>query len=297
MYEMITNLMIERLEAGVIPWHMPWKTSSGLARNLISKRAYTGFNFIYLNSFGFERPWFLTFNQAKELGGNIRKGAKSYQVIFWKMLDVTKDGETDQIPMLRYYRVFNVDDISGISEDKVPESNAHDHEFDSIGACDELVERWTDCPDIDYNSFRACYIPALDKVEVPNPRTFFVDEHYYATLFHELVHSTGHKKRLGRHDKYPGIFTDKHEYSKEELVAEMGASFLCAHTGIEAAAIDNSVAYIQTWLKQLRSDNKFVLQAASEAQKAVDYILNNQGNVPAGAVEIEKETGSVSFSF
>jgi antirestriction protein ArdC len=101
-YETVTNLIIERIEAGVVPWQMPWKSAGGMPRNLISKRAYTGFNFWYLLSFGFERPFFLTFNQVKELGGSIKKGAKSFMVVFCKLLEVEKDGVTEEVPMLRY---------------------------------------------------------------------------------------------------------------------------------------------------------------------------------------------------
>lgn len=290
---MVTNLIVERLEAGVVPWQMPWKTAGAIPRNLISKKPYRGFNFWYLLSFRFERPYFLTFNQAKEMGGSIRKGAKSHLVVFWKLFEVKqKDGTTDEVPMLRYYRVFHIDDVEGIPENKIPDNQSHDHDFDPIAACEELVERWHDSPEIRHGHSQAAYLPALDRVEMPSPRTFFEDEKYYSTLYHELIHSTGHRSRLDRHSKFPDHKFASRSYSQEELIAEMGAAYLCGITGIENKTIDNSAAYIQSWLKKLKSDNKFVIQAASHAQKAVDYILENQTN-PAEVEAIPVST----FSF
>ena len=275
-YQTITNLIVERLESGVVPWHLPWKTSGGVPCNLISKKPYRSINFWYLLSFGFERPYFLTFNQVKELGGYVKKGSHSYLISFWKMLEVEKEGTLEEVPYLRYYRVFHIDDVEGIPENKILENESFDHEFDAIATCDKLVEFWTDSPAIELGKQKACYIPGLDKVQMPNPRTFYRDEEYYSTLFHELVHSVGHPKRLNRHSKFPDHQFGSKDYSQEELVAEMGAAYLCGLCGIENATIDNSASYIQSWLKKLKDDNKFVIQAASHAQRAVDYILEHQ---------------------
>lgn len=295
---MVTNLIIERLEAGVVPWQMPWKNGGGMPRNLVSKKTYRGFNFWYLLSFNFENPLFLTFNQVKDLGGTIKKGSKSFQVVFWKMREYTKEGVTEEVPMLRYYRIFHIDSVEGIDPAKIPSNESHDHEFDPIAECDRLVEFWHDSPKIELGKSKACYIPSLDKVEMPNPRTFYKDENYYSVLFHELTHSTGHRSRLNRHEKFPNHHFGSKDYSQEELVAEMGAAYLCGICGIENATIDNSAAYIQSWLKKLKNDNKFVMMAASYAQRAVDYILDNQQS-PAETVSInpEKEAELVSFSF
>jgi len=226
-YETVTNLIVERLEAGVVPWQMPWKTANCIPRNLISKRPYRGFNFWYLLSFNFERPYFLTFNQIKDLGGSIKKGSKSFMVIFWKLIECEKEDSIEEIPFLRYYRVFHIDNVEGINPGLIPENKDYDHEFDPIGTCDELVERWVDSPEIILGKNKACYIPLLDTVHMPHPRTFFKDEAYYSTLFHELVHAVGHKKRLNRHEKFPDHQFGSRDYSMEELVAEMGAAYLC----------------------------------------------------------------------
>jgi len=289
---MVTKLIIERLEAGVIPWKMPWKTVGGMPMNLVSKKLYRGFNFIYLNSFGYEKPFFLSFKQAQDLGGNVKKGAKSIQVIFWKMREhINASGEADKIPMLRYYRVFNICDIEGIDLDKLPQTKSHDHDFTPIQICENIIEKWEDKPEIISGKSHACYIPSQDVIHMPDPRTFFEDEEYYSVLFHESIHSTGHRKRLAR--DMSGHFGDN-SYSQEELIAEMGAAYLCGLAGIQTKTIENSAAYIKSWLSKLKSDNKFVVIAASKAQHAVDYITNTQfETVEAEATQSEKEAEAV----
>jgi len=287
-YEMVTKLIIERLEAGVIPWHMPWKTGGGMPQNLVSKKNYRGFNFIYLLSFGYQQPFFLSFKQAQDLGGHVKKGAKSIEVIFWKMRDhVNAAGEADKIPMLRYYRVFHISDIEGIDLAKLPQLRAHDHDFTPVQACENLMEAWKDKPVIETGKHQACYIPSQDVIHMPDARTFFEDTEFYSVLFHEATHSTGHAKRLKR--EMSGHYEDN-SYSQEELIAEMGAAYLCALCGIETKTIDNSAAYIKGWLSKFKSDNKFLVAAASKAQHAVDYITGTQfESVEAEASESEKE--------
>lgn len=295
-YEMVTNLIIQRLEAGVVPWHMPWKTSGAMPRNMVSKKTYRGFNFWYLLSFGFERPFFLTFKQVQELGATVRKGCKSFQVVFWKMVESHND-PAKKVPYLRYYRVFHVDDVEGIPAGKLPSANQHDQDFDPIGTADRIVEEWRDAPYISHNAEYACYVPANDVVKIPNPRRFFKGEQYYSTLFHELVHSTGHARRLNRHSKFPNHQFGSADYSQEELVAEMGAAYLCGLCGIENETIDNSAAYIQSWLQKLKNDKKFVLQAASYAQLATDYILGTLPHETSEAVVHEDDIQPVAETF
>ena len=186
---MVNKLIIERLEAGVIPWKMPWKTAGGMPQNLISKKNYRGFNFIYLLSFGYEQPYFLSFKQAEELGGHVKKGAKSIQVIFWKMFDRTKqDQSVEKVPMLRYYRVFHISDVEGIDLSKLPQLQSHDHDFTPIEACEKIMENWKDKPVIETGKHQACYIPSRDVIQMPDPRTFFEDAEYHSVLFHEATH-------------------------------------------------------------------------------------------------------------
>ncbi len=285
-YEMVNNLIIERLEAGVVPWQMPWKTETALPQNMVYRKPYRGFNFWYLLTVTqqYDSPFFLTFKQVKELGGHVLKGEKGFPVIFWKLLDIEeKDGNVDQIPFLRYYTVFNLKQTEGIDESEIPAIEAHDHEFDPIADAEQLVEFWYDSPEIKLDQSHAYYSPAKDCVGMPNSRSFFHDEQYYSTLFHELVHSTGHAKRLSRHEKLPNHQFGSRDYSQEELVAEMGAAYLCYMIGIENATLDNSAAYIKSWIGKFKEDKKMLLIASSQAQKAVDYIIEHQStpNWPA----------------
>ena len=293
-YEMVTKLIIERLEAGVIPWKMPWKTGGGMPQNLVSKKKYRGFNFIYLLSFGYEQPFFLSFKQAQDLGGHIKKGAKSIEVIFWKMRDhVNAMGKDEKIPMLRYYRVFHISDVEGIDPKRLPQTEAHDHDFTPVDACENLMKSWDDKPAIENGKHQASYSPSRDVIQMPDPRTFFEDTEYYSVLFHEATHSTGHAKRLKR--DMSGHYGD-HSYSQEELIAEMGAAYLCALCGIQTKTIDNSAAYIKGWLSKLKSDNKFLVTAASKAQHAADYITGTQfENIEAEAAESDPETGQTEI--
>ena len=131
-------------------------------------------------------------------------------------------------------------------------------------------------PPIHHGGSRACYQPSNDEVHMPDRERFDSSEEYYSTLFHELVHSTGHASRLGRTGITETIVFGSRTYSKEELIAEMGATFLCGHTGIENAVIDNSASYLASWLGRLRNDSRLVVQAAAQSQKAVDYVLDQR---------------------
>jgi antirestriction protein ArdC len=273
-YEIVTQKIIDLLESGIIPWQMPWRTASGMPRNLVSLKAYNGINFWLLLCRNDSIPFYLTFEQTKSLGGTIRKGEKSTMIVFWKLIKSEDEGEEEKvIPLLRYYHVFNISQTEGIDEKKIPKTDAFDHDFNPVTIAESLISNWVDCPKIIQDSNSAYYEPQSDIVCMPNPRTFFNDHQYYSTLFHELVHSTGHRKRLGRHEKMRNLSFGSKEYSQEELVAEMGAAYLCGIADIERQTIDNNVAYIKSWIRSFKDDSKILVMAAAQAQKAVDYIL------------------------
>jgi len=276
-YEVVTQKIIERLEQGVVPWQMPWKTSCGMPRNLVTNRSYHGINFWLLLAYQHPSPFYLTFEQAKMLGGNIVKGSKSIVVVFWKMLESEeKNGDIKKTPFLRYYNVFNLSQTEGIDPSKIPSNEGFDHDFNPIAAAESIIHNWSDCPKIELGSNHACYIPLLDTVLMPHPRTFFHDEQYYSTLFHQCVHSVGHRSRLARHDKIGGHQFGSQDYSQEELCAEMGAAFMCGITNIENETIQNNAAYIKSWIRKFKDDSKVLVMAATQAQKSVDYILSHQ---------------------
>jgi len=194
-FEMVTNKIINLLEAGTIPWKKPW-TGGGLPRNLLTKKAYRGINILLLNSLGYSQNYFLTFDQVKALGGSVIKGEKSQIVVCWKWIDVNKDqsyapGEKkQQKPMIRYYHVFNVAQCTGLPVDVVPQIT---RENDPIEACDRIIEHMPNKPRIQYEENEAYYHPKEDFINMPEIEYFVESEAYYATLFHELVHNAANK--------------------------------------------------------------------------------------------------------
>lgn len=280
-YEIVTNRIMELLQAGEIPWRKPWKATGG-ARNFVSKKPYRGINQFLLNCATFSSAYWMTFKQVSERGGRVRKGEKSTMVVFWKWLDRKEDGEQDEtgehsvqgkVPLLRYYNVFNLDQIDGI-EAPVEEQPANP--FRPIEQAELIMLGMPYKPIILYSGDRACYSPSLDQVKLPNREAFSSPEEFYSTAFHELAHSTGHPKRLRRKGIIEPSYFGSHEYSHEELVAEFAASMLCGVAGIEQQTIENSAAYIQGWLKVLKNDKKLAVIAAGQAQRAADFILDRQ---------------------
>ncbi len=271
-YEIITERIMEKLHQGEIPWRKPW--NSYPAVNWVTQKPYRGINQLLL-----EPGEYLTWNQVKKAGGRVKKGAKSEIVTFWKMMHFDDDEDDEgnpklkRIPFLRYYRVFNIRDCEGLESKQKVETFDHD----PIEEAEKVIEGYRDCPPITFAPGRAFYRPSADTISLPDKSDFGKVEEFYSTLFHEAVHSTGHESRLNR----PGIVKlaafGGHEYSKEELIAEVGAAMLCGQAGIEQETLDNSTAYIQSWLEALQGDNKMIVQAASAAQKAADYILGVTG--------------------
>jgi antirestriction protein ArdC len=279
--EMITEQIIERLEQGDIPWNQPWAPLAGphAPRNLISDKPYRGINIFILAGQKFSSPYWLTFRQATEKGGKIRKGENGTTVVYWNWIEVEdkETGEEKEIPLLRHYTVFNLEQTEGI--EAPPSPVVIENLFNPIEEAEDIIASMPKRPNIHHGGNQACYNPLKDYVKMPPKNAFHREEGYYCTLFHEIGHATGHISRLGRKGVMDATCFGSHEYSKEELVAEMTAAFLCAETGIEQATIDNSAAYIQSWLKQLKDDKSLVIMAAGQAQKAVDFILNRGNGV------------------
>lgn len=272
-YEIVTDRIIDLLEKGVVPWHKPWAGGrNAVPANLVSKKAYRGLNVWLLGSMGYSSPYWVSYKQATEMGGQVRKGEKSTMVVYWKMFEtidkVTKEKKT--IPMLRYYNVFNVTQCDGLTYPEIEDIKVND--FNPIDEAEKIVASMTNAPKIVHNEQRAWYRRDTDLVNMPIKESFDREEEYYNTLFHELTHATGHESRLGRlQDSVSGFGSTS--YAKEELIAEMGASYLCAVAGIVDRTIDNSAAYIANWLTKLRNDKKLVVSAAGKAHAATDFIL------------------------
>lgn len=274
-YQIVTDRIIALLEQGTIPWQQPW-TDAGIPMNLISRRSYRGVNLWLLLSLNYERNLFLTWDQLKKIGGSVKKGETGHIVVFWKTIvknDSKEEGTEEQknVPLLRYYKVFNIEQCRDVPENLISPIIPKVHA--PIVACERIIEEMNDCPPIKHKEQRAFYHPDMDYINMPRKKSFKTSESYYATLFHELAHSTGHGKRLNRKTLTEMAEFGSELYTIEELIAELGAAYLCSTASILDARIDNSAAYIHGWLGKLKHDKRFIVQASGQAQKAVDYIL------------------------
>lgn len=276
--QIITDRVVEMLEAGIVPWRKPWKP--GAAHRSVLGHVYRGVNVFLLEmesqAKGYASPFWITYHQAQEWGGTVRKGEKSVIVLFWKRIKV-KDkstGEDKFIPFERYRRVFNVEQTEGV---KLPASVAN---WEPPAAVEGLAAAERIITDYTYNggpmfiesaTNPAFYIPSHDSITVPMKSRFASLPEFYSTAYHEIGHSTGHASRLNR-------FTDTtfggHAYGLEELAAEMTATMLCGEAGISDPRMqENSVAYIAGWLHNIREDPRCLVRAAGQAQKAADLVL------------------------
>lgn len=277
-YEIITERILAKLEEGTVPWHKPWTGAGneGRAANLISGKAYRGINVLLTASAGFSSRYWVTFKQAQKLGGSVRKGEKGTPIVFWSFIEKkgAKAGDK-KIPLLRYYTCFNVEQCDGIEHKRLTETApAPVSEFDASEEAEMIVKGYANGPTINHGGGCACYSPPRDSVSVPKREDFESAAAYYSTLFHELTHSTGHTSRLARSGVTESTLFGSHEYSREELVAEMGASFLRGMAGIDdTAALDNSAAYLANWMTVIKDDPRLIVIAAAQAQKASDHIL------------------------
>jgi antirestriction protein ArdC len=274
-FEKITGKIIELLEAGTVPWRQPW--SGAAPTNLSSLKIYKGINFLLLGCLGFESNYWLTFKQAQKLGGGINSGEKSPSFVVYTDNFVSKkkrpDGteEVEVRRFLKYTPIFNFCQCRGI---QAPEREERD--IEPVRTCTTFMESLKEQPRIQIGQL-AAYVPSEDKIVMPAIRHFRDAENYHASLFHELTHWSGAARRLNR----PLIhFTaNPKAYAREELVAEMGAAFLCAKCQIDTATVENQAAYIDSWLHSLRNDRRLVSEAAKSARMAVEYL--EAGTAPA----------------
>ena len=276
-YDRITERIVSLLMQGTVPWHKPWSVQTGLPRNLITQKPYRGINVFLLMAMNYESPNWLTLRQANAMGGQIKPGEKSCPVVFWKPMKVA-DKETKEekkIPFLRLYHVFNVSQCTGLKNIPPADDSAF---IQTLPA--ELVANMPLRPVIKHGMAMASYSPASDVVNMPDHARFASEDHYHATLFHELVHSTGHEKRLKRASILERNGYGSDPYAKEELIAELGSAFLCGYAGIVDRTINNSAAYLEGWLKSLNSDKTLIVHAAAQAQKASDFILGHKPEHP-----------------
>lgn len=284
-YETVTNKIIEVMEKGEIPWKRPWSASEyrlGECQNLVTRSKYRGINALLTSMLPYERPYFVTFKQAQDLGGYIRKGEKGIPIIFWNFKEVTDDtkknesgeSESRKIPFVRFYTVFNINQCAEIDSKKIPENNRpiKEFSFSPIEKAESILNAMNEKPLIKHDQQRAFFSKSQDFINMPRQNTFEKSEEYYSTLFHEIGHWTGAESRLNRKTLVDANMFGDHNYSKEELVAELTSAFLCSDCGIDQHVIENQAAYLQNWLKALKGDAKLIIEASQQAQKAHDLI-------------------------
>ena len=262
-YDAVYNQIVNQMNKGTLPWRKAWKGSA--PKNGKSGHKYSGINLFLLSCSGFaDQRWF-TYKQLSELGGKVKTGEKSHQVVFWQMSTYEdKNGDKKTIPFLKYYNVFNFEQIEGLKlEAEIGEA---------IADADDIIESYKDKPNTVYGFSYAVYSVSQDEVKMPSKNQFNSIDAFYSTLFHEYAHSTGHSNRLNRKTLTETTKFGSDVYSEEELIAEFTSAFLCNQAGIDNT-LENSAAYIKGWMKAFKDNPKMIVTAASKAQKAADYIL------------------------
>lgn len=268
-YAEITSRIIAQMEQGLIPWQKPW-IGSNAAISYTTGKPYSLLNQMLLGESG----EYLTFRQCTQAGGHVRKGEKSRMIVFWKWLqqEDAETGETREIPYLRYYNVFHISQCEGIASRRIisPESA-----FTADQTAESIISSYLERSGVKLHhkdTSSAFYRPSDDSISLPYRERFKSTAGYYGTAFHELAHSTGHASRLNRINSTAHF--DSNDYSREELIAEIAASALVNHAGLETAdSFRNNAAYIQNWLQVLRNDKRFIVSASGKAEKAVNLIL------------------------
>ena len=279
--KIVTERIIELLEQGKVPWVKPWKSRGGRPKNAISGKPYRGINALICSSMvsGYNDSNWYTSKQLNKLDLKLKPESKSTPVVFWNWIDKKKkDGGTEKIPFTRFYKCFNRQQIEG-SEALWPEEVEETKPVEVWEAeAEEIVKKYQENsgPKVNFGMASAFYAPHTDSIGMPSRVDHTSAAEYWSTFFHEITHSTGAKKRLDRAEGMKGM-KGNHAYSKEELVAEMGACFLLADLGVEKH-IENSAAYIGGWLEKLKGERKFLMQAAQQAEKSCDYVRGESYN-------------------
>lgn len=282
-HQQVTDRILELLERGAVPWQKPWDTRTGPPSNFSTGKPYQGINILLLGMASRPSRWWMTYKQALERGGQVRKGERGTSIVKYGPAKPRQDptDHSDDSPastrtrmFLKAFTVFNACQIDGIEFPPDLPGDIRDRN-QRIEEAERIVRYMPMPPAIrEGQSVRAFYIPEEDHVEMPEIGRFHSPESYYSTLFHELVHSTGHRTRLARPSLMSfGNFAD-HAYSKEELVAEIGAALLASETGLVTDDLESSASYIQSWLRVLQSKEhrRWIVEAAGSAAKAVNFI-------------------------
>lgn len=282
LYGKVAERLIEMMRQGVAPWSKPWAVTTSrdpfAPHNPITGTRYKGFNRLHLGIVMMERGWddprFMTYNNAKAEGGQVREGSKGTQIIFNSPVEEvdkkTKEKTGRKFWVTKVHTVFNVAQIDGLDLEPIAPSDRPD--FDEHEEAQDIADGWLAAEKIGltHGGDRACYSPLFDTITMPEGSDFTTREHYYQTLFHEIIHSSGHEKRLKRIES---TTFGSDEYAKEELVAEIGAAMLYATAGLDLDLTQHSAAYLKAWADRLEDDPGLLVTAANAAERAAEYVL------------------------
>jgi len=288
-FQIFTDQIMDMLEEGTVPWRQPWKGGK-IPMSFQTKRPYRGMNVWFLNSVaihrGYTSNWWVSLKSVKKAKGWIKDDEfkKSVTVIFCrpKRYEVETDEVDEQGQPVKeermsfiyfYHTVWNMDQVEGMTAPDADQDAEERTPNQILEEAQAIIDGYQNGPEISHGGTRAFYRPSDDSVTVPEMELFQDSENYYHVMYHELAHSTGHGSRLGRKGVMDLTMFGSHDYSKEELVAEMGAGFLGALVGLTPRTIDNTAAYIQSWLKALNDDKRLLVYAASKGQAAAEHIL------------------------
>ena len=295
-YQTITDRFVEQLKKGTVPWQKPWFG----VQNMVSRKQYRGINALLLGSAEFQSPFWVSFKQALDLGGHIKKGEKSTPVIYYKLFDrhdeagnaiIRGDGHAARVPFIRWANVFNLDQTEGITPPAITNGQRTGQSLDKAA---EIVASAKLCP-IHHTGFAALYSPQDDIIRMPPRSSFRSPEDYHLTLFHEMTHATGHSSRLDREGITQPAKFGSERYSKEELIAELGAAFLSNEAGtLTSLQFENSSAYLGSWIQKFQNDPRMIISAASQAQRSADFVLGIEHKEALNEVQIDSESISAS---
>ncbi len=291
-YQTITDRFVEQLKKGTVPWQKPWFG----VQNMVSRKQYRGINALLLGSTEFQSPFWVSFKQALDLGGHIKKGEKSTPVIYYKLFDrhdeagnaiIRGDGRAARVPFIRWANVFNLDQTEGITPPAITTGQSAGQPLEKAA---EIVKNAKLCP-IHHTGFAALYSPQDDVIRMPTPSSFRSPEDYHLTLFHEMTHATGHSSRLDREGITQPAKFGSERYSKEELIAELGAAFLSNEAGIFTnLQFENSSAYLGSWIQKFQNDPRMIVSAASQAQRSADFVLGIEHKEALNEVQMDSDS-------
>jgi len=282
--ETILNIMEENKDGN---WIKPWFAKQVAPKSLATGKYYRGTNYFLLTLMswnkGYESPYWATFNQIKKRGGKVKKGEKATPIIFWQNrvievapVDENEEPELKQIPLLRYYFVFNLEQTDLVIGENIEAPVNQIKDFENEEAIQMILDGMENCPEILHRGGRAFYRPSTDKITMPAKTKFESEEHYYRTLIHELGHSVCNERRLGC--PFNGDKLQKQSYATEELVVEMASAFVCAIIGVNnyrsEEDMKNHAMYIKSWSARIKGDPRWIVKVSTWSQKVADYLLS-----------------------